>query len=48
MTTPETLFGFGRANYAVTNWATVDINLVASFGENAITHTPLECRVTLF
>jgi len=48
MMAPETLFSFGRADYPATNWATVDINLVASFGEDAITHTPLKCRVTLF
>src|SRR5262245_65358226 len=48
MMTPETLFGIERANYAATNWAAVDINLVAIFSEDAITHTPLKCRVTLF
>jgi len=47
MMAPETLFGFGCANYPATNWATVKINLVAIFGEDAITHTPLKCRVTL-
>ena len=39
MMAPETLFGFGCANYPATNWATVDINLGAIFAEDAITHT---------